>query len=145
MRLTSYETTTISSIRRNVSVASVYIQAENQDSGITFDSEDDALSWVLGGHLIWKLRRASPFISAYSNRRVAWKQAEQRVRERKKNVTIYEIDVYASNRRVKYRNVRCLADRLGMDIPARALHHSKHEYVFLGHIPDSAIKVYYKL
>ncbi|KAJ6192041.1 hypothetical protein J3E72DRAFT_175163, partial [Bipolaris maydis] len=99
---------------------------------------------VLGCHFIWRLKRASPFISAYGDKRVAYKQAEQRVREGKKNITIYEIDVYASNRCVEYHNVRYLAETLGLDIPARALHHSKHECVFLGHIPDTAVRVYYE-
>ena len=52
------------------------IWAEDQDSGITFDSDDGMLRWVFGGYLIWWLRRASPFISAYSNKRVAWKNEQ---------------------------------------------------------------------
>ncbi|XP_014551776.1 hypothetical protein COCVIDRAFT_41986 [Bipolaris victoriae FI3] len=120
------------------------IWAEDQDSDITFNSKKGTLRRVLGCHLIWPLKRASLFISGYSNQRVAWKQAEQRVKKRRKNVTIHQIDVYASNRRIEYRNVRYLAKTLGMDIPERALHHSKYEYVFLGHIPDSAVSVLYK-
>ncbi|KAJ6192303.1 hypothetical protein J3E72DRAFT_145997, partial [Bipolaris maydis] len=107
--------------------------------GITFNSDDDTLRWVFGGHLRWWVRRASPFISTYSSKRVVRKQAEQRVREGKKNVTIYEIDVNASNMRVEYRNVRRLADKLGMIIPRYAWHNSKHEWIVLGHIPDRAV------
>lgn len=79
------------------------IWAEDQDSGITFNSGKGTLRRVLGCHFIWWLKRASPFISAYSNKRLASsKQAEQLVREGKKSVTICEIDVYASDRRAEY-------------------------------------------
>ncbi|EUC39605.1 hypothetical protein COCMIDRAFT_111089 [Bipolaris oryzae ATCC 44560] len=79
------------------------IWAEDQDSGITLNSGKGTLRRVLGYDFIWWLKRASPFISAYSNKRLASsKQAEQLVKEGKKNVTICEIDVYASNRRAEH-------------------------------------------
>lgn len=120
------------------------ILAEDQNSRITFNSRKGTLRWVLGGHLIWELRRASPFISTYSNRHVAWKQAKQRVERGKEDVKIHKIDVNASNKPVEYRNVQGLAFRLRMEIPQRALHHSEYEYVFLGHIPDRAVTACYE-
>ena len=40
---------------------------------------------------------------------------------------------------MEWRNVRILAKRLDLDIPEYAWNNSKYEYIFLHHVPDSAV------
>lgn len=120
------------------------IYAEDQDRGITFGSRRGVLRRAFGRHLNGKSHYASPFFSMYDDEYVARSQAKKRFEEGWEDVTIYEIDLRASNRRVEYRNVRRLADKLGIKIPYYAWDNSEHEWIVLGHIPDRAVRVYHK-
>lgn len=44
-----------------------------------------------------------------------------------------------SDERWEYRNIRLLTERLDFDIPERAWNNSEYEYIFLHHVPDSAV------
>jgi hypothetical protein len=41
--------------------------------------------------------------------------------------------------RREYRDIRLLAEKLGFDISKRAWNNSEYEYVFLHHVPDTAV------
>ena len=70
---------------------------------------------------------------------VAHREAERRVQDGKKDVRVYEINMRKSHERREYRNIRRLAERLDLDIPERAWNNSKYEYIFLHHVPESAV------
>jgi hypothetical protein len=70
---------------------------------------------------------------------MAFREARRRVREGKKDVRVYEINMRESEERREYRNIRLLAERLDFDIPERAWNNSKYQYIFLHHVPDSAV------
>ena len=70
---------------------------------------------------------------------VAHREANRRVREGKKDVRVYEINMRRSDERREYRDIRRLAEGLEIDIPERAWNNSKYEYIFLHHVPDSEV------
>ena len=74
----------------------------------------------------------------YCDEEVAFREAERRVGEGRKDVRVYKI-ITQKTERMEYRNIRLLAERLGLYIPERAWNNSKYEYIVLHHIPDSAI------
>lgn len=90
-------------------------------------------------HLDWGNRVPTPFISMYCDEGVAQREAERRIGEGKKDVRVYKINMRRSDERREYRNIRLLAERLDFDIPERAWNNSKYEYIFLHHVPDSAV------
>ena len=91
-------------------------------------------------HLDWGNEDPTPFISMYCDEGVAQREAERRVGEGKNDVRVYEINMRESDERREYRNhVRLLAERLDFDIPELAWNNSKHEYIFLHHVPESAV------
>lgn len=90
-------------------------------------------------HLDWNSRCASPFLSTYSDRDVAFDIARGRKRMGNINVTITVIDVERVRGQVEFRKVRPLAERLGISISDRAWHNSWHEWIFLHHIPPAAV------
>lgn len=75
----------------------------------------------------------------YCDEGVAQREAERRIGEGKKDVRVYKINMRRSDERREYRNIRLLAERLDFDIPERAWNNSKYEYIFLHHVPDSAV------
>ncbi|KFH48270.1 hypothetical protein ACRE_009260 [Hapsidospora chrysogenum ATCC 11550] len=89
--------------------------------------------------LDWSNRTKTPFISTYGRERAALEEAGRRKRDGKKNVRVVKIDTYQADCRVEYRNVRKLAKALGYWIPDKAWRNSEFEYIFLRHIPASAI------
>lgn len=90
-------------------------------------------------HLYWYSTRASPFMSTYDKKDVAFDIARGRKRMGNKNVTITVIDVERVRGRVEFRNVQRLAQRLDIHISNRAWHNSLHEWIFLHHIPPVAV------
>ncbi len=52
---------------------------------------------------------------------------------------VYKINGRKGDERREYRNIRLLAERLGFDTPERAWNNSEYEYIFLHHVPDSAV------
>ena len=113
--------------------------AEDRDTEVDFNS----WSWWLRGqvkrHLDWRNRVPTPFISMYYHEGMAFREAERRVGDRKMEVRVYKINMRRSNKRREYRNLRLLAEKLDFDIPERAWNNSKYEYIFLQHVPDSAV------
>jgi hypothetical protein len=93
----------------------------------------------LRNHVDWYNTHETPFISTYNSYRAAYAEAFRRIRCGKKDVIIIWIDVTRAHKKVQYRNMRTLARKLGITIPPRAWHNSEFEFVFLHHIPDSAI------
>lgn len=90
-------------------------------------------------HLDWKNRIPTPFLSVYCDEEMAIREAERRVREGKKEVRVYKIDMWESDDRVEYRDLRRLAKKQGIYIPDFAWSNSEYEYLCLHHIPDSAV------
>jgi len=82
-----------------------------------------------------------PFISMYCDKIAAFRGAERRVRDGKKDVRVYTINMRRSDERVEYRNIRLLAEKLGFEIPERALNNSEYEYVLLHHVPDIVVQL----
>ena len=113
--------------------------AEDTNTWVDFESWSGRLLGHIERHLDWGNRVPTPFISTYCHEGVALREAEQRVRDEKKDVRVYEINMRESDERREYRNVRRLATMLDIDIPERAWNNSKYEYIFLHHVPDSAI------
>ena len=113
--------------------------AEDRDTEVDFNS----WSWWLRGqverHLDWRNRVPTPFISMYCHEGVAFREAERRVGDGKMEVRVYKINMRRSDERREYRNLRLLAEKLDFDIPERAWNNSKYEYIFLQHVPDSAV------
>lgn len=75
----------------------------------------------------------------YCDEGVAQREAERRIGEGKKDARVYKINMRRSDERREYRNIRLLAERLDFDIPKRAWNNSRYEYIFLHHVPDSAV------
>ena len=90
-------------------------------------------------HLDWGNRVPTPFISMYCDKGVAHREAKRRVREGKKDVRVYTINMRRSDEYREYRNIRLLAERLDFGIPERAWNDSEYEYIFLHHVPNSAV------
>jgi hypothetical protein len=112
---------------------------EKLDFGDRYGSKRNKLAWSLQEHFDWGSTCSSPYISVYSDKRTAEKEAERRVREGRRDVTITKIDVSEPKEEVQYRNARKLARRLDCWIPERAWHNSEHEWLFLHHIPRWAV------
>lgn len=91
-------------------------------------------------HIDWQSRYISSFISTYRDEEAAWAEAERRVARGRQNVTITVIDARKVYGKVEYRNLRHLAHELNILIPRKAWHNSKHEYVFLRHVPERAVQ-----
>ncbi|KAI1345432.1 hypothetical protein F5Y01DRAFT_300523 [Xylaria sp. FL0043] len=107
---------------------------------VDFGKSSFRLMRCLEEHLEWLSRKASPFVSVYSNERAAFREAGRRRENGKKHVTITCINTRRIGYgRVQYRNVRRLAEELDVKIAKKAEHNSKYEYVFLYHIPREVI------
>ncbi len=113
--------------------------AEDTDTGVDFGGWDWRLLGQVERHLDWGNRVPTPFISMYCDEGVAHREAQRRVREGKEDVRVYKVNMRESDVRREYRNVRLLAEKLDFDIPERAWHNSEYEYIFLHHVPDSAV------
>jgi hypothetical protein len=117
------------------------IFAADTDTAVHFGNKGNALFDQIEQHLDWSNRNPTPFISTYCDEFAARWEAERRVRRRKKEVTIYKIDMDDTPERREYRHVRRLAKDLGLRIETSAWHNSEHEWIFLHHVPDEAVVV----
>ena len=113
--------------------------AESTDTWVDFKSWDWRLLGEVERHLDWANRVPTPFISMYCDEDVAFREANRRVREGKKDVRVYEVNMRKSDERREYRKIRRLAEMLDFYIPERAWNNSEYEYIFLHHVPDSAV------
>lgn len=113
--------------------------AEDTDTWVDFGSWDDRLLGQVERHLDWGNRIPTPFISMYCDEGVAHREANRRVREGKKNVRVYKINMRRSDDRREYRNIRLLAEKLDFDIPECVWNNSEYEYIFLHHVLESAV------
>ena len=113
--------------------------AEDIDTGVDFNSRVRELYSQVKRHLDWGNRVPTPFLSLYCNNEVARREVNRRARDRKKNVRVYNIDIRKSDEDMEFRKVKNLAERLHLHIPNYVLNSSKYEYIFLHHVPDSAI------
>jgi len=93
--------------------------AEDTDTRVVFNRCNRRLLREVEKHLDWGNRVRTPFISMYSNKSVAPREAKRRVREGKK-YKVYEINMRESDEPMKCCNIQLLAARLGFDIPKRA-------------------------
>ena len=109
------------------------------DTWVDFQIWDWRLLGQVERHLDWGNRVPTPFISMYCDGSVAFREANRRVREGKKDMRVYKVNIRESDERREYRNVRLLAKGLNFDIPERAWNNSEYEYIFLHHVPDSAV------
>ena len=75
----------------------------------------------------------------YFDEVVAHREAKRRVGEGKKDVRVYKTHMRENDERRVYCDIRLLAKRLDFDIPERAWNNSGYEYIFLHHVPDSAV------
>ncbi|KAH8682891.1 hypothetical protein BGZ60DRAFT_398917 [Tricladium varicosporioides] len=119
------------------------IFAEDRYTGDGFHAPIRKQKRRIKNHLNWSSVIASIHISTYCDKVVAFKEAKRRVKEGKEAVRVYKIDTWGrvkkSGKPVEYRNMRVLAEKLGVYIPERAWNNSKYEYIFLHHIPESAV------
>lgn len=123
-------------------VKKVGILAADTDTVVDFEGEQAALPDQVKRHLDWGNRIPTPFISTYSSEFTARNEAERRLRRGKVDVTIYKIDTRSTHKRVEYRDVRRLADKLRVTIQDEAWHNSKYEWIFLHCVPDDAVEVW---
>jgi hypothetical protein len=117
------------------------ILAADTKTVVNFGDKGDTLLRQVKQHLHWGNRRPTPFISTYCDESAALREADRRV-GRDKDVTVYKIDMDDTHERVEYRDVRRLATKLGLRIEPNAWHNSKHEWIFLRHVPDEAVVVF---
>ncbi len=115
------------------------IFAEDTNTEVDLFGSSRRLCSQLENHLDWGSRIPTVFISAYCDEEVAWSEANRRVRDGKEGVVVHTIDIRKRDRPVEYRNIRLLAKRLGVWIPECAWNNSKYEYIFLHHVPESAV------
>jgi hypothetical protein len=119
------------------------VSAKDSESLLTFESPDYYLRKALSNHLEWNCKTPSMFISVYSEESVAMKEAKRRINERNPDVRVLKIDMRkhwrASSEQVEYRDLRFLAQELGVWIEKKAWNNSKYEYIFLKHIPEDVI------
>ena len=113
--------------------------AEDTKTYVDFGSRDMRLLGEVERQLDWRNKIPTPFISMYCDKSVAYREAERRVRAGKNDVKVYKIDMRKSNGCTEYRNIRRLAKKLGFHIPERAWNNSEFEYIFLHHVPNSAV------
>ena len=74
----------------------------------------------------------------YCDEVVAHREAQRRVGEGK-DVRVYKINMWESDERREYRNIRLLAAMLDFDIAEHAWNNPEYQYIFLHHVPDSAV------
>lgn len=98
----------------------------------------DVVDMVLD-HLDWQSHERSPFISVYSKRSRADKEADRRVQSGCKDVVIWKIDTKKAPWTADYRNVTLFAYNAGFDIPEYAEHNSLYEWLFVNRIPEKMI------
>jgi hypothetical protein len=115
------------------------IIAEDRVTEIDFGRRNRWLRWHLERQLNWGNRVATPFISTYCLEEVARKEAQRRVERGKERVRVYKIDMGKTSERREWRSIRRLARGLQYDIPNRAWNNSEYEYIFLHHIPSTAV------
>ncbi|KAI0814536.1 hypothetical protein GGR55DRAFT_436775 [Xylaria sp. FL0064] len=86
------------------------------------------LAAELERHIEWWSKEASPFVSVYSDKRTAFREAKRRMRNGKKHVTITYINTWEVKYGVvQYRSVRLLAEELGVEILKKAKHNSEYD------------------
>jgi hypothetical protein len=103
--------------------------------------EEEALGGEVENHLIWGNKVPTVFISAYADEKRAYEEAERRRYRGRQQVIVYVI-VPLRDYSMKYRSVRGLADRLGVEIPEQAYRNSEYEYLFLHQIvPDAIVSI----
>ncbi|KAK8932782.1 hypothetical protein H634G_07096 [Metarhizium anisopliae BRIP 53293] len=103
-------------------------------------NQAEELRWNLQNHLDWSSNYESPFISAYDDEDVAFSIAEGRKEKLgREHVTVTKIDVSKVHGQIEFRELRPLAERLGVWIPDKAYHNSECEWIFLHDIPDEAV------
>ena len=115
------------------------IFAEDRKTRVDFNSWDEELLSQVERHLEWRNRVPTPFISMYCDEGAAHREANRRIDREKDNVRVYKINMRRSHERREYRDLRRLADGLDFDIPDCAWNNSKYEYIFLHHVPNSAV------
>lgn len=94
----------------------------------------------MSNHLNWSNHKDTPLISVYGSWYPADREARRRVRAGMKRVVIHEIRITSPHRGwVKFRYVPKLMAALDEEIPSRAFHNAKHEFVFLHRIPRQCI------
>lgn len=93
---------------------------------------------ALDSHLDLSDTTPSPFISVYTNVKTAVNSAIARVKDGKKGVFIAYIDVEDIGG-LYYRQVRKVAEEIGLWIQPRAWGNSQEEFIFLHHLPAEAI------
>lgn len=108
------------------------------DGQMDFKNHEDVHD-ALSLHLDWGNRYNTPFISVYCDEETAFQQAYSRAARGKQNVIVWTIDTKQSRQRVEYRNVLKLADRRHVQIPGKAEHNAKFEWVFLHQIPPECV------
>lgn len=115
------------------------IFAEDDYKWVDFDGTGARLFGQIKRHLRWANRRPTQFISAYFDKDVAWREAERRRLDGKKDVRIHIINTKKRKEAIEYRYVRRLAKKVGLSIRDEAWNNSKYEYIFLRRIPQSMI------
>jgi hypothetical protein len=115
------------------------ILAEDTETRVDFRRPNQQLRDELENHVDWSNRVPTVLISTYSEKNVASREAERRVREGKKNVVVYTIDSREKDRPMEYREMRRLMKKLGLKIPYYAWNNSKYEFVVLYNVPESAV------
>jgi hypothetical protein len=115
------------------------IFAEDEYAGVDFDRAGAHLFDQVEQHLRWENRRPTPFISAYSDEKVARDEAKRRCRDGKQDVRIYIIDTDRRREPIEYRHIRGVARKVGLRIEEEAWNNSEYEYIFLHHIPQCMI------
>lgn len=115
------------------------IFAEDRKTQVNFRSRDRRLLRQVERHLDWGNRVRTPFISMYCHKGVAFREANRRVNRGQTNVRVYKINTRKRDEDMEWRELRHLADNLGFDIPDCAWNNSKYEYIFLHHVPNSAV------
>jgi hypothetical protein len=115
------------------------IFAEDTNTRVHLGGSTRELCSEVENHIDWGSRIPTIFISTYSNKEVASREARRRVREGKEEVVVYQIDIRKKDRPVEFREMRRLASRLGVEIPDCAWNNSKYEYIFQCYVPESAV------
>jgi hypothetical protein len=115
------------------------IFAADTETVVHFANKGDTLLRQVKQHLHWGNRCPTPFISTYCDESAALREADRRVRRRKKDVTIYKIDMDRTHEHAEYRDIRRLSRELRLNIETNAWHNSEHEWIFLHHVPDEAV------
>ena len=128
-------------------------QAVTTDDGIYSASENavdfirtpsNVLGAYLSEHLDWNSNEPSPFISTYKDETWAFNEAGRRKRDyRRQNVTVTEIDLSRLRRRIQYRHVVKLAQKLRVKMKPSVWDAADAEYIFANHIPKTAVVAVY--